>query len=151
MKGTSLGRNQRTMRYSTSTTRRRNVLVRCCFDENSGVRPGVARLKVIGVGGGGGNAVNRMISSGLQVKRPTDLNRYSPATQGVDFWAVNTDSQAIKHSLATQKLQIGAELTRGLGSTQISCVYRINDGYLWQERVEIHSLVKRQGKNRTKN
>eukprot|EP00897_Mesotaenium_endlicherianum_P003370 jgi/Mesen1/3060/ME000018S02379 len=62
---------------------------------------GPARIKVIGVGGGGGNAVNRMISKGLQ---------------GVDFWAINTDSQALINSVAENRLQIGENLTRGLGT-----------------------------------
>lgn len=62
---------------------------------------GDARIKVIGVGGGGGNAVNRMISSGLQ---------------GVEFWAVNTDAQALESHQALNKLQIGTTLTRGLGT-----------------------------------
>lgn len=60
-----------------------------------------AQIKVIGVGGGGSNAVNRMIDSGLK---------------GVDFIAVNTDSQALHHSKADHKIQIGAKLTRGLGA-----------------------------------
>ncbi|KAL6010271.1 Cell division protein FtsZ 1 [Asimina triloba] len=60
-----------------------------------------ARIKVIGVGGGGNNAVNRMIGSGLQ---------------GVDFYAINTDSQALVHSSAKNPLQIGELLTRGLGT-----------------------------------
>ncbi|MBP7462647.1 MAG: cell division protein FtsZ [Candidatus Delongbacteria bacterium] len=60
-----------------------------------------ARLKVVGIGGAGGNAINRMIESGLQ---------------GVDFIAVNTDSQALERSLAPIKLQIGSKLTRGLGA-----------------------------------
>ncbi|KAG9445868.1 hypothetical protein H6P81_011996 [Aristolochia fimbriata] len=60
-----------------------------------------ARIKVIGIGGGGNNAVDRMIGSGLQ---------------GVDFYAVNTDSQALLQSKATRKVQIGDELTRGLGT-----------------------------------
>lgn len=59
-----------------------------------------ARIKVIGIGGGGGNAVNRMITAGLK---------------GVEFVAVNTDAQALKNSLASHKLQIGMNLTRGLG------------------------------------
>lgn len=50
---------------SSPVRRGRATWVRCTW-EDSGVKPGVARLKVIGVGGGGGNAVNRMISSGLQ-------------------------------------------------------------------------------------
>ncbi len=61
----------------------------------------VAQIKVIGVGGGGSNAVNRMIESGVQ---------------GVEFIAVNTDAQALIHSKAATKLQIGEKLTRGLGA-----------------------------------
>eukprot|EP00890_Picochlorum_soloecismus_P005102 jgi/Picsp_1/5593/NSC_02952-R1_plastid division protein len=68
---------------------------------NYGPMGGEARIKVIGVGGGGGNAVNRMISSGLQ---------------GVEFWAVNTDAQALESHQALNKLQIGTNLTRGLGT-----------------------------------
>ncbi|MBQ7516366.1 MAG: cell division protein FtsZ [Schwartzia sp.] len=60
-----------------------------------------ARIKVVGVGGGGSNAINRMISAGLK---------------GVEFIAVNTDSQALLHSLAPKRIQIGAKLTRGLGA-----------------------------------
>eukprot|EP00246_Nothoceros_aenigmaticus_P004758 TRINITY_DN16443_c0_g1_i1.p1 TRINITY_DN16443_c0_g1~~TRINITY_DN16443_c0_g1_i1.p1 ORF type:complete len:395 (+),score=84.26 TRINITY_DN16443_c0_g1_i1:128-1186(+) len=61
----------------------------------------LARIKVIGVGGGGNNAINRMIGSGLQ---------------GVEFWAINTDSQALLQSAATHRVQIGEQLTRGLGT-----------------------------------
>ena len=61
----------------------------------------LAVIKVIGVGGGGNNAVNRMIEHGVQ---------------GVEFIAVNTDAQALKLSEAAVKLQIGAKLTRGLGA-----------------------------------
>jgi cell division protein FtsZ len=60
-----------------------------------------ARLKVIGVGGAGGNAVNRMIGAGLR---------------GVDFIAANTDLQALNQSLAPTRIQIGKVATRGLGS-----------------------------------
>ncbi|HHW06601.1 MAG TPA: cell division protein FtsZ [Clostridia bacterium] len=60
-----------------------------------------ARIKVIGVGGGGGNAVNRMIAAGLQ---------------GVEFICINTDVQALKFTTAETRLQIGAKLTRGLGA-----------------------------------
>ncbi|XP_078433051.1 homolog of bacterial cytokinesis Z-ring protein FTSZ 1-1 [Wolffia australiana] len=60
-----------------------------------------ARIKVVGVGGGGNNAVNRMIGSGLQ---------------GVEFYAINTDAQALLHSQANCPLQIGELLTRGLGT-----------------------------------
>ncbi|HEY9571336.1 MAG TPA: cell division protein FtsZ [Metalysinibacillus sp.] len=61
----------------------------------------MAVIKVIGVGGGGNNAVNRMIEHGVQ---------------GVDFIAVNTDSQALKDSKADNRLQMGIKLTRGLGA-----------------------------------
>ncbi|KAI4378664.1 hypothetical protein MLD38_016113 [Melastoma candidum] len=62
-----------------------------------------ARIKVIGVGGGGSNAVNRMIES---------------AMKGVEFWIVNTDVQAMRMSpvFPEYRLQIGQELTRGLGA-----------------------------------
>src|SRR3984885_4565536 len=60
-----------------------------------------ARIKVIGVGGGGGNAVNRMIQAGLE---------------GVEFIAANTDVQALKLSQAPVKLQLGVRLTSGLGA-----------------------------------
>ncbi len=60
-----------------------------------------AKMKVIGVGGGGGNAVNRMIDENLQ---------------GVEFISVNTDAQALDRSKADLKIQIGKRLTRGLGA-----------------------------------
>jgi cell division protein FtsZ len=60
-----------------------------------------AKIKVIGIGGGGGNAVNRMIESGIQ---------------GVEFIAVNTDLQALNSSRAAIKLPIGGQATKGLGS-----------------------------------
>ncbi len=60
-----------------------------------------ARIKVIGVGGSGGNAVNTMINLGLE---------------GVEFVAVNTDAQALQHCLAPTKIQIGTGVTRGLGA-----------------------------------
>ncbi|WP_243289962.1 cell division protein FtsZ [Bacillus sp. FJAT-47783] len=68
------------------------------FDTNV---DGFATIKVIGVGGGGNNAVNRMIEHGVQ---------------GVEFIAVNTDAQALNLSKAETKMQIGAKLTRGLGA-----------------------------------
>jgi cell division protein FtsZ len=61
----------------------------------------VAHIKVIGVGGGGCNAVNRMIESQVS---------------GVDFWAINTDAQALTQSIAPNRLQVGQKLTRGLGA-----------------------------------
>ena len=60
-----------------------------------------ASIKVIGCGGGGGNAVNRMINSGLR---------------GVEFWSLNTDAQALVQSQAPNRLQIGKDVTRGLGT-----------------------------------
>ncbi len=60
-----------------------------------------ANIKVVGVGGGGGNAVNRMIAAGLG---------------GVDFWAVNTDAQALHMTSATQQIRLGSKLTNGLGA-----------------------------------
>jgi cell division protein FtsZ len=60
-----------------------------------------ADIRVIGVGGGGGNAVNSMVSAGID---------------GVKFIAANTDLQALAHSLASAKLQIGSKLTKGLGA-----------------------------------
>ncbi|HIA02629.1 MAG TPA: cell division protein FtsZ [Myxococcales bacterium] len=67
---------------------------------SSGATPG-AQIKVIGVGGGGGNAINNMIADGLE---------------GVEFIACNTDHQALMDSKASQVLQIGEKLTRGLGA-----------------------------------
>ncbi|MGH9293394.1 MAG: cell division protein FtsZ, partial [Acidimicrobiales bacterium] len=61
----------------------------------------IAMIKVVGVGGGGVNAVNRMIESGLG---------------GVEFIAVNTDAQALLSSESDIKLDIGRQLTRGLGA-----------------------------------
>jgi cell division protein FtsZ len=60
-----------------------------------------AKLKVIGVGGAGGNAVNRMIQAGMQ---------------GVDFIVVNTDAQDLENNAAKHKIQIGKNLTKGLGA-----------------------------------
>ena len=60
-----------------------------------------ANIKVIGVGGGGSNAVNRMIDSGLQ---------------GVDFLVANTETQALDNSKADIKIQLGEKLTKGLGA-----------------------------------
>src|SRR5881392_3248063 len=62
---------------------------------------GNARIKVVGIGGGGSNAVNRMIRSKLR---------------GVEFIAINTDLQALAHSEAQTKMNIGKKLTRGLGA-----------------------------------
>ncbi len=68
---------------------------------NKIVPSNVAKIKVMGVGGGGCNAVNRMIDSQVT---------------GIEFWAINTDAQALDHAQAPQKLQIGQKITRGLGA-----------------------------------
>ena len=62
---------------------------------------GVANIKVVGVGGGGGNAINRMIASDLK---------------GVEFIAINTDSQALEQNRADKRIQIGVGVTNGLGA-----------------------------------
>ncbi|MBF2083978.1 cell division protein FtsZ [Thermoleptolyngbya sp. C42_A2020_037] len=61
----------------------------------------LARIKVIGVGGGGCNAINRMIASQVS---------------GVEFWSVNTDAQALTNAATPNRLQVGKKLTRGLGA-----------------------------------
>ena len=64
-------------------------------------RPNPTNIKVVGVGGGGGNAVNRMIQAGLS---------------GVEFWAMNTDAQVLAMQAAKNKIQLGSKLTEGLGA-----------------------------------
>jgi cell division protein FtsZ len=71
------------------------------MEDDNIVRHGAATIKVIGVGGGGGNAVNRMISSNVV---------------GVEFWSINTDAQSLTQSSAAKRLQVGQKLTRGLGA-----------------------------------
>jgi cell division protein FtsZ len=78
------------LRFEETTTKFR-------FDED---RQPPAKIKVVGIGGAGGNAVNRMIQAKIE---------------GVEFIAANTDVQALRHSIAPIKLQIGAKLTNGLG------------------------------------
>ncbi len=80
------------------TTRRRARPLRIALDETCG---NVANKKVVGIGGGGGNAVNRMIASGID---------------GVQFVVANTDCQALEHNRAPVKIQLGSKLTRGLGA-----------------------------------
>lgn len=110
------------------STRSKSMGLRCSFSPMES-----ARIKVVGVGGGGNNAVNRMISSGLQVPlsisfslRNVLLLRFNlevliwvlidlSVFQSVDFYAINTDSQALLQSSAENPLQIGELLTRGLG------------------------------------
>lgn len=71
-------------------------------DQFNGIMPSsVAKIRVIGVGGGGSNAVNRMIASDVS---------------GIEFWAINTDAQALVNAASPQRLQIGQKLTRGLGA-----------------------------------
>lgn len=69
------------------------------LQQRSAISP--ATIKVVGVGGGGGNAVNRMIKAGLS---------------GVDFWLMNTDLQVLNYSTCKNKIQLGPKLTNGLGA-----------------------------------
>ena len=66
-------------------------------------------LKVVGLGGGGCNAINRMIELGIS---------------GIDFLAANTDYQALQTSLAPQTIQLGPQVTRGLGAGGNSAIGR---------------------------
>ena len=84
----------------------------------------VAKIKVIGVGGGGNNAVNRMIDAGVKC---------------VDFIAVNTDAQVLKDSKATSKMQIGEKLTRGLGA---GANPEIGEKAAQESRDEIEAMIK---------
>ena len=70
-------------------------------NNNNYMMDGTATIKVIGVGGAGNNAVNRMIDAGIK---------------NVEFISVNTDRQALQLSKASTKIQIGEKLTRGLGA-----------------------------------
>lgn len=93
---TSGGKNDDALKnlFSSTGSKRRN------FEVTPEVTP-VARIKVVGVGGGGGNALNRMIRSNIK---------------GIEFIGVNTDAQALYHSEATTKINIGKATTRGLGA-----------------------------------
>src|SRR6476619_1101641 len=71
-----------------------------------------ALIRVIGVGGGGSNAVNRMIRAEMM---------------GVEFIACNTDAQALLQSDAPHKIRIGDKITRGLGSGGDSSIFHLND------------------------
>ena len=81
-------------------------------------------IKVLGVGGGGGNAINRMISCGMK---------------GVDFVALNTDAMALNRSLADNRVQLGAKLTRGLGA---GAKPEVGEKAAQESRDEIASLIK---------
>ena len=70
------------------------------FASENQVKP-VVKIKVVGVGGGGNNAVNRMVNAGVS---------------GVEFIAVNTDKQALQVSKADYRIQIGSKLTKGWGA-----------------------------------
>ena len=71
------------------------------FMLDEGTEENVTNIKVVGVGGGGGNAVNRMVTNGMQ---------------GVEFIAMNTDAQALSKNKATMKVQLGSKLTKGRGA-----------------------------------
>jgi cell division protein FtsZ len=88
------------MERNTTSNPRSNVGAKRIEPTYNGME-NFAAIKVVGVGGGGTNAVNRMITEGLK---------------GVEFVAVNTDAQALMHSQAPQKIRIGDKLTRGLGA-----------------------------------
>jgi cell division protein FtsZ len=80
-------------------------------------------IKVIGVGGGGGNAVNRMVETNIL---------------GVEFWNVNTDAQALTKSLTPNTLNIGSMSTRGLGAGGVPAVGRVAAE---ESREEIAKLI----------
>ncbi|KAL0328533.1 UNVERIFIED_CONTAM: Cell division protein FtsZ1, chloroplastic [Sesamum calycinum] len=125
-------------RRSSCNFRRQRNGVQCSF-----IPMDSAKIKVVGVGGGGNNAVNRMIGSGLQVDLEfpfvslcnvagfwlsfplaffssrfdvLKLNLVGNFAVGVDFYAINTDAQALLQSAAENPIQIGELLTRGLGT-----------------------------------
>lgn len=88
-----------------------------------------AKIKVIGVGGGGGNAVNSMIAASLE---------------GVEFIVVNTDAQVLESSLAHRKIQIGSSLTKGLGAganPDIGMQAAIEDRGIIEEAIEGADMV----------
>lgn len=95
-KGSSTVTSEITLKnlFSTPATRRKNLEV------IPDITP-VAQIKVLGIGGGGGNAVSRMVTSEMK---------------GVDFVAINTDAQALYHSEVPSKINIGKATTRGLGA-----------------------------------
>src|SRR3989344_9357326 len=83
-----------------------------------------ARIKVIGVGGSGGSAITRMMESRVH---------------GVDFIAINSDAQALHHNKATHKINIGKNLTRGLGAGMNP---EIGHQAAEENRDEMHELMK---------
>jgi cell division protein FtsZ len=76
-------------------------LFRTLSSSNQNITQNKAIIKVVGVGGGGSNAVNRMIASNLQ---------------GIDFWVMNTDSQVLDQASTPHRVQLGTKITRGLGA-----------------------------------
>ncbi len=93
------------------------------------VRSQAARIRVVGVGGAGGNAINNMIGANLK---------------GIDFIAVNTDLQMLETSMATNKIQIGAELTKGLGAgsnPEIGRQAALNDREVIMEHLQGSDMV----------
>ena len=91
------------------------------------VKPAIetfAKIKVIGVGGSGGSAINRMIASGIR---------------GVDFIAINTDAQALHHSSAPHKLHIGENVTKGLGAGMDPI---IGQQAAEESQEQIHEIIK---------
>lgn len=90
--------------------------------ENEGMD--LAKIKVVGVGGGGGNALNCIVSEGIQ---------------NVEYIAVNTDAQALKNSKATIKIQIGSKLTHGLGAGGKP---EVGEGAAQESRDEISDALK---------
>ena len=89
-----------------------------------------ANLKVIGVGGAGGNAVNRMIQAGMK---------------GVDFMVINTDAQDLENNAAENKIQIGKNLTRGLGAGAKS---EIGRDAIESDKDAVKSLIEGADENR---
>ena len=85
---------------------------------------GEVKIRVVGVGGGGGNALNCMVQAGIE---------------NIDYISVNTDAQALNKSLATEKIQIGAKLTRGLGAGGKP---QIGEGSAQESRDEIADAIK---------
>ena len=75
-----------------------DLITRISYDESAEEH---ARIRVVGVGGGGNNAINRMLAKGIG---------------GVEFVALNTDSQALHANAAPIKIQLGREITKGLGA-----------------------------------
>ncbi len=101
----SLGETKNNPKNNHNLSFSKENLSSTSFSENNEkgqiVPNSTARIKVIGVGGGGCNAVDRMVESSLM---------------GIEFWTINTDAQALSQSLAPNRIQIGKKLTKGLGA-----------------------------------